>query len=164
MDSKTFIESAQEFARAKDIDRPQMIRILEETFRATIRRKFEHDDNFDVIINLDQGDLEIWRFREIVANDEEEFDDTTQVRLVEALKIEEDFEVGEELAEEVKLEFFGRRAVQTARQTFIQKVKDLEKDRLYDKYKDLVGEIINGEIYQILSREILMHDNEGNEL
>ena len=164
MDSKTFIDSAQEFARQKNIDRPQMIRILEDVFRATIRKKYIIDDNFDVIINLDQGDLEIWRFREIVADEEEEFEETRQVRLADAHKIEEDFEVGEELAEAVKLEDFGRRAVQTARQTFIQKVKDLEKDRLYDKYKDLVGEIINGEIYQVLSREILLHDNEGNEL
>ncbi|SDK62445.1 N utilization substance protein A [Catalinimonas alkaloidigena] len=164
MDSKVLIDSFSDFARQKNIDRPQMIRILEDVFRSMIRKKYITDENFDVIINVDKGDLEIWRFREIVADDEPELDPTRQVKISEARKIEEDFEIGEELAEEVKLPDFGRRMVMTARQTLIQKVKDLEKDRLYDKYKDLVGEIITGEVYQILSREILLHDQEGNEL
>ncbi len=164
MDSKTLIESFQEFAKFKNIDRPTMIRILEDVFRTLIKRKYEEDDNFDVIINTDKGDLEIWRNREIVPDDAEEFDPVTQIHLAEAQKIEEDFEVGEEVADEVSLESFGRRAVLTARQTLIQKIKDLEKDILYQKYKDLVGEIVTGEVYQILGKEVLLVDGEGNEL
>ncbi len=164
MDSRTLIESFQEFAKFKNIDRPTMIRILEDVFRTLIKRKYEFDDNFDVIINTDKGDLEIWRNREIVADDAEDIDPVTQITLSEAKKIEEDFEIGEEVADEVALESFGRRAVLTARQTLIQKVKDLEKDILYQKYKDLVGEIVNGEVYQILNKEVLLVDGEGNEL
>lgn len=169
MDSSTLIESFAEFARFKNIDRPTMMRILEDVFRTMIRKKYEEDDNFDVIINVDKGDLEIWRFREIVEDDadqdeENEFDMHRQIKLSDAQKIEADFEVGEEVAEEVKLEDFGRRQVMTARQTLIQKVKDLEKDILFQKYKELVGEIITGEVYQILSRETLLIDAEGNEL
>lgn len=164
MDSATLIESFAEFANFKKIDRPTMIRILEDVFRTMIRKKFVEDDNFDVIINVDKGDLEIWRFREIVADDAEEFDENKQIKLSDAKKIESDFEVGEEAAEEVTLESFGRRIVMTARQALIQKIKDLEKDILFQKYKELVGEIINAEIYQILSREVLLVDGEGNEL
>jgi N utilization substance protein A len=164
MDSKILIESFSDFAKLKNIDRPTMIRILEDVFRAIIRKKYITDENFDVIINVDKGDLEIWRFREIVADDEEEFDEIKQVRLNEARRVENDFEIGEELAEEVKLADFGRRVVMTARQTLIQKVKDLEKDILFQKYKDQVGEVVVGEVHQILNREILLNDPEGNEL
>lgn len=158
------IESFAEFAKFKNIDRPTMIHILEEVFRTMIRKKFGSDDNFDVIINVDKGDLEIWRYREIVADDAEDFDSILQIQLTDAKKIETDFEVGEEVAEEVKLEDFGRRTVLTARQTLIQKVKDLEKDIVFQKYKDLVGEIIVAEVYQVLGREILLVDGDGNEL
>jgi len=164
MDSSVLIESFSEFAKSKNVDRPTMIRILEDVFKTMIRRKFEYDDNFDIIINVDKGDLEIWRFREIVDDDSEDIWDHDKVSLSEARKIEPDFEIGEEVAEEVKLMDFGRRMVMTARQTLIQKVKDLEKDILFQKYKDLVGEIINGEVYQVLSREVLLIDGEGNEL
>ena len=164
MDTATLIESFAEFARGKNIDRPTMIRILEDVFRTMIRKKYDVDDNFDVIINADKGDLEIWRFREIVDNDSEDIWEPDKISLTEAQKIEPDFEIGEEVAEEIKLEDFGRRAVMTARQTLIQKVKDLEKDILFEKYKDLVGEIIAGEVYQTLSRETLLIDGEGNEL
>ncbi len=167
MDSKILIESFSDFAKLKNIDRPTMIRILEDVFRAIIRKKYITDENFDVIINVDKGDLEIWRFREIVADDadeEEEFDENKQVRLSEARKIESDFEIGEELAEEVKLADFGRRVVMTARQTLIQKIKDLEKDILFQKYKDQVGEVVVGEVHQVLGRELLLNDPEGNEL
>jgi len=175
MDSSTLIESFSEFAKFKNIDRPTMIRILEDVFRTMIRKKFETDENFDVIINVDNGDLEIWRYRQIVKdnadvwdpNDKEddfEFDENLHIKISDAKKIEEDFEVGEEVAESVKLPEFGRRMVTTARQTLIQKVKDLEKDILFQKYKDLVGEIISGEVYQTLSREILLTDDDGNEL
>ncbi len=164
MDTATLIESFAEFARGKNIDRPTMIRILEDVFRTMIRKKYDVDDNFDVIINADKGDLEIWRFREIVDDNSEDIWEPDKISLTEAQKIEPDFEIGEEVAEEIKLEDFGRRAVMTARQTLIQKVKDLEKDILFDKYKDLVGEIIAGEVYQTLSRETLLIDGEGNEI
>jgi len=164
MESAVLIESLADFARSKNVDRPTMIRILEDVFRTMIRRKFETDDNFDIIINADKGDLEIWRFREIVDDNSEDIWDHDKIALSEARKIEPDFEIGEEVAEEIKLLDFGRRMVMTARQTLIQKIKDLEKDILFQKYKDLVGEIITGEVYQILSREVLLTDAEGNEL
>ncbi len=164
MDSGVLIESFAEFAQNKNVDRPTMIRILEDVFRTMIRKKYETDDNFDIIINADKGDLEIWRFREIVDDNSEDIWDHDKISLTEARSIEPDFEIGEEVAEEVKLVDFGRRAVMTARQTLIQKIKDLEKDILFQKYKELVGEIIIGEVYQILSREVLLIDAEGNEL
>lgn len=164
MDNLNLIEVFADFTRNKNIDRPTMIRILEDVFRTMIRRRYETDDNFDIIINADKGDLEIWRFREIVDDNSEDIWDHDKISLTDARKIEPDFEIGEEVAEEVKLEDFGRRAVMTARQTLIQKVKDLEKDILFQKYKDLVGEIILGEVYQTLSREVLLIDAEGNEL
>ena len=164
MDTQELINSFAEFARSKNVDRPTMIRILEDVFRTIIKRKYKNDDNFDIIINADKGDLEIWRFREIVDDNSEDIWDHDKISLSEARKIESDFEIGEEVAEEIKLEDFGRRAVMMARQTLIQKIKDLEKDSLFLKYKDLVGEIITGEVYQILPREILLIDAEGNEL
>jgi len=164
MDSGNLIESFADFAQTKNIDRPTMIAILEEVFRTMIRRKYELDDNFDIIINADKGDLEIWRFREIVDDNSEDIWDHDKISLTDARKIEEDFEIGEEVAEEIKLIDFGRRAVMTARQTLIQKVKDLERDIIYEKYKDLIGEIISSEVYQVLSREVLMVDGEGNEI
>ncbi|UZR92816.1 transcription termination factor NusA [Chondrinema litorale] len=164
MDSSVLINTFADFAKLKNIDRPTMIRILEDVFRTMVRKKFNTDQNFDVIINVDKGDLEIWRYREIVEDDAEVEDENLTIRLSEAKKIEEDFEVGEEVAEEVKIIDFGRRLVQTARQTLIQKVKDLEKDILFQKYKDLVGDMITCEVYQTLSREIILIDNERQEL
>ena len=164
MDASVLIESFADFAKQKNIDRPTMIRILEDVFRTMIRRKYETDENFDIIINADKGDLEIWRFREIVDDNSEDIWDHDKISLTDAQKIEPDFEIGEEVAEEITFEDFGRRAVMTARQTLIQRVKDLEKDILFEKYKDLVGEIITGEVYQILSREVLLIDAEGNEI
>lgn len=164
MEASVLIDSFADFARGKNIDRPTMIRILEDVFRTMIRKKFETDDNFDIVINADNGDLEIWRFREIVDDNSEDIWDHDKISLTEARQIEPDFEIGEEVAEEIKLEDFGRRAVMTARQTLIQKIKDLEKDILFQKYKDLVGEIIQGEVYQVLGREVLLTDGEGNEL
>ncbi len=164
MDHSTLIESFAEFARQKNVDRPTMIRILEDVFRTMIRKKYKTDDNFDIIINADKGDLEIWRFREIVDDNSEDIWDHDKISLSEARKIEPDFEIGEEVAEEIKLEDFGRRAVTLARQTLIQKIKDLEKDNLFLKYKDLIGEIIVGEVYQALPKEVLLIDAEGDEL
>ncbi len=158
------IESFADFARSKSIDRPTMISVLEEVFRTMIRKKYGTDDNFDVIINPESGDLEMWRTREIVDDDSEDIWDHDKIPLSEARKIQADFEVGEEVAEEVKLVDFGRRLVQTARQTLIQKIKDLEKEMMYEKYKDQVGELITGEVYQTLRNEVIVMDAEGNEL
>ena len=141
-----------------------MISVLEEVFRTMIRKKYGTDDNFDVIINPESGDLEMWRTREIVDDNSEDIWDHDKIPLAEARKIQSDFEVGEEVAEEVKLIDFGRRLVQTARQTLIQKIKDLEKEMMYDKYKDQVGELITGEVYQTLRNEIIVMDADGNEL
>ncbi len=164
MEAGILIDSFADFARNKNIDRPTMIRILEDVFRTMIRKKYKDDDNFDIIINTDKGDLEIWRFREIVDDNSEDIWDHDKICFSDAIKIEPDFEIGEEVAEEIKLIDFGRRAVMTARQTLIQKIKDLEKDILFQKYKELVGEIITGEVYQTMSREVLLIDGEGNEL
>jgi len=164
MEASILVDSFADFARGKNIDRPTMIRILEDVFRTMIRKKYETDDNFDIIINADNGDLEIWRFREIVDDNSEDIWDHDKISLSDAREIEPDFEIGEEVAEEIKLLDFGRRAVMTARQTLIQKIKDLEKDILFQKYKDLVGEIIQGEVYQVLGREVLLIDGDGNEL
>ncbi|PZR41625.1 MAG: transcription termination/antitermination protein NusA [Azospira oryzae] len=164
MDITHLIESFADFAKQKNIDRPTMIRILEDVFRNMIRKKYGVDDNFDIIINADKGDLEIYRIREIVDDDSEDIWDHDKISLTEAKKIEPDFEVGEEVSEQVGIEDFGRRAVTTARQTLMQKVKDLEKDILFQKYKDIVGEIMAGEVYQTLSREVLLTDGEGNEV
>jgi transcription termination/antitermination protein NusA len=164
MDAHELIQSFAEFAKQKNIDRPTMIRILEDVFRNMIKKKFGSDEKFDIIVNSDKGDLEIYRFREIVDDDSEDIWDFDKISLSEAHKIEPDFEVGEEVSEQIFIDDFGRRAVTTARQTLIQKVKDLEKDILFQKYKDIVGEIIAGEVYQVLSREVLLTDAEGNEV
>lgn len=166
MDAGILIESFTEFAKQKNIDRPTMIRILEDVFRTMIKKKYISDDNFDVIINTDKGDLEILRHRLIVENDAEDVDINTQIRLKDAHKIDADFSVGEEVAENVSIDGdFGRRLVQTARQTLIQKIKDLEKELLFQKYKDRVGEVISGEVYQVLpNKEILLLDADKKEL
>ena len=164
MDTKILIQSFTEFAKQKNVDRPTMIRILQDVFRAMIKKKYENDENFDIVINADNGDLEIMRFREIVDDNSEDIWDFDKIAISDAKKIEEDFIVGDEVAEEIKIEDFGRRAVILAKQTLIQRVKDLEKEIIISKYDDLIGEIITGEIYQILSREVLLVDIEGNEI
>ena len=164
MTSGLLIESFADFARSKNIDRPTMIAILEEVFRTMIRKKYGTDENFDVIINAESGDLEMWRTREIVDDDSEDIWDYDKIPLAEARKIQDDFEVGEQVAEEVKLDDFGRRVVQTARQTLIQKIKDMEKELLYQKYKDQVGDLVTAEVYQLLKHEIILVDSENNEL
>jgi len=156
-------ESFTEFKEYKNINRPTMMKVLEDVFRTILRKRYGNDDNFDVIVNTDKGDLEIWRRREIVEDGAVE-DNLTQVNLAYAHKVEEDFEVGEELYEEIKIEDFGRRAVLAARQALVSKIMELEKDELYRKYRDKVGDIINGEVYQIWKREFLILDDEGNEL
>ena len=163
METLGLIESFQEFKEFKNIERETMMRVLEDVFRSMILKKYGSDENFDIIINIDKGDLEVWRNRIIVEDGEVE-DENKEVAYSEAIKIEPDFEVGEEVSEEVKLLDFGRRAVLSVRQNLISKVLDLEKDELYKKYKDKVSEIVSGEVYQIWKKEILILDDEENEL
>lgn len=161
--SLQLVESFSEFKEFKNIDRATMMRVLEDVFRTMIRRKYGSDDNFDVIVNTDNGDLEIYRNREIVDEDEVE-DPNKEITISEAKKLEEDYEIGEEAIEEVNMAEFGRRTILTARQTLLSKVLELEKDEFYKKYKDRVGEIVTGEVYQIWKNEIMVLDDEGNEL
>lgn len=163
MNSLELIDSFSEFKEFKNIDRPTMMKVLEDVFRTLLKKKYGSTDNFDIIVNTDKGDLEIWRRREIVEDGAIE-DELTQVGLTEALKTDADYSVGEELYEEIKLESFGRRSVLAARQTLASRVGELEKDEVYKKYKDRVGEIISGEVYQVWKKEILVLDDEGNEL
>ena len=161
--SLQLVESFSEFKEFKNIDRATMMRVLEDVFRTMIRRKYGSDDNFDVIVNTDNGDLEIYRNREIVDNGEVE-DDNQELSIDDARKLEEDYEIGEEAIEEIDMTSFGRRTILTARQTLLSKVMELEKDEFYKKYKDRVGEIVVGEVYQIWKNEIMILDDEGNEL
>jgi len=156
-------DSFSEFKEFKNIDRETMMRILEDVFRNMLIKKHGTDDNFDIIINPDEGDLEIWRNREIVPDGEVE-DENAQIALSQAIKIEPDFEIGEEATEEIKLDHFGRRSILSMRQNLVSKIIELEKDSLYNKYSSRVGEIIAGEVYQVWKREILLLDDEGNEL
>jgi transcription termination/antitermination protein NusA len=164
MDSKQLIQAFADFARSKNIDRPTVIRIFEDVFRTMIRKKFDTDDNFDIIVNLDEGDLQIWRSREIIDDDSEDIWDHDKISLSEARKLEKDFEIGEEAAEEIEFSGFGRRAIMAAKQALLQKIKDLEKDALYKKYAQLIGEMVNAEVYQLLHREVILLDDEGHEL
>lgn len=163
MNSLNLVESFAEFKEFKNINRPTMMRILEEVFRNTLSKKFETDENFDVIVNVDKGDLEIWHFREVVEDGEVE-DPNRQIAISEALKIEPDFEVGEEVSEEIKLSDFGRREVLTIRQNLAAKIQEYEKENEFKKYKDRIGEVVTGEVYQIWKKEILILDDEDIEL
>lgn len=155
------VETFSEFKSGKNIDRPTMVRVLEDVFRTLIKKKYGSDENFDVIVNTQKGDLELWRVREIVP-DGEVLDDRAQVSISEALSIDEDYEIGEECYEQLFLEDFGRRSIMAARQTLISRIMELEKDEIYKKYIERVGEIITGEVHQILKREILILDDATN--
>jgi len=163
MNTDELIESFQDFKDLKNIDRVTMMHILEDVIRGLIIKEYEDDSSFDIIINPDKGDLEIWRNRTIVADGAVE-DPLTEIEYSDAVKIEPDFEIGEEASEELKIENFGRRAILSMRQNLQAKIQELEKDTIYKKYKDRVGDIITGEVYQIWKREILVLDDEGNEL
>ena len=163
MTQLNLVDSFKEFKEFKNIDREVMMGILEDVFRAMILKKYGDDSNFDIIINPDKGDLEIWRKRVIVADGEVE-DENEEIALSESLKIEDDFEVGEEVSEEIKLESFGRRNVLSLRQNLAGRIMDLEKDAIYQLYKERVGEVISAEVYQIWKREILLVDDEDNEV
>lgn len=157
------IDTFSEFKELKNIDRMTMISVLEDSFRNVIAKLFGSNDNYDVIINPDKGDLEIWRNRTIVEDDELE-DENIQISLSEAKKIDEDFEVGEEVTDEVFFEDFGRRAILNLRQTLTSKILELQKEGLYSRYKEKIGEIVSGEVYQIWKKEILLLDDEKEEL
>ena len=157
------IETFKEFKDTKNIDRTTLVSVLEESFRNVIAKLFGSDANFDVIVNPDKGDFEIYRNR-VVVPDGEVADENKEIALSEAQKIESDYEVGEDVSERVNFAQFGRRAILNLRQTLSSKILELEHDTLYNKYKDRVGEIITGEVYQIWKREVLVIDDEGNEL
>jgi N utilization substance protein A len=162
-ETQSMIDTFKEFKETKNIDRTTLVSVLEESFRNVLAKIFGSDENFDVIVNPDKGDFEIYRNRTVVANGEIE-DENKQISLTEARKIEPDYEVGEDVSEKVDFSKFGRRAVLNLRQTLASKILELEHDSLYNKYKDKVGQIISGEVYQVWKREVLIVDDENNEL
>lgn len=163
METLNLIDSFSEFKEFKNIDRETLMRILEDVFRSALIKRYGTDENFDIIVNVDKGDLEIFRNREIVEDDKVE-DDKTQIAYSEAIKIEADFEVGEELSERISMKDFGRRDILAIRQNLVAKVQDYERTAIYQKYKEKVGQIIVGEVYQVWNREILVQDEEKIEL
>ena len=159
----SMIDTYREFKETKNIDRTTLVSVLEESFRNVLAKIFGSDENFDVIVNPDKGDFEIYRNRVVVADGEVE-DENKEITLTEARKIEPDYEVGEDVSEKVDFNKFGRRAILTLRQTLASKILELEHDSLFNKYKDRVGQIISGEVYQVWKREVLIVDDENNEL
>lgn len=157
------IDTFSEFKELKNIDRATMVRVLEDSFRSVLVKIFGSDKNFDVIVNVDKGDFEIWRNREVVPDGEVK-DPNTQIALSEARKFDPDYEVGEEVVDEVDFHIFGRRAILSLRQNLAGQILELEKDQLYQKYSERIGQIVTGEVYQIWKREMLILDDEGNEL
>ncbi len=164
MASINLIESFQEFKDAENIDRPTLMKVMEDVFKTLIRKKYGSDENFDVIVNDQKGDLEIFRRRTIV-DDDDLYNTLTEIEYKDAIKIEPDYQVGEELYEEVDIQKeFGRRAILAGKQTLASRINDLKKNILIKKYEDRIGEIINGEVYQVWKKEILLLDEEGNEM
>ena len=163
MDNLNLISTFAEFKELKNIDKSTMIGVLEDVFRHLLIKTYETDENFDVIINPEKGDLEIWRNRTIVEDGQVE-NPNQQIALTDARKIDPTYEVGEEVADEIKLSDFGRRSVLSLRQNLASRIMELEKANLYEKYKDKVGEIITGEVYQVWKKEVLILDDEDNEL
>lgn len=163
MEHINLVETFSEFKEFKNIDRETMMRIIEDVFKHMLVKKYGSDENFSVIVNIDKGDLEIWRNREIVEDGEVE-DENSQIAYSEAIKIEPDFEVGEEVSEEIKMKDFGRREILAIRQNLMSKIQEYEKDSIFKKYKEKIGEIITGEVYQVWKKEILVLDDEYIEL
>lgn len=159
----SMVDTFKEFKETKNIDRTTLMSVLEESFRNVIAKIFGSDENFDVIVNPDKGDFEIYRNRIVVADGEVK-DENKEIALTEAQKIEQDYEVGEEVSEQVNFAQFGRRAILNLRQTLASKILELEHDSLYNKYKDRVGQVVAGEVYQVWKREVLLVDDENNEL
>jgi N utilization substance protein A len=163
MENINLIDTFSEFKELKNIDRATMMSVLEDVFRNMLLKKYGTDKNFDIIINIDKGDFEIWRNREVVADDEIA-DPNLQITISDAKKIDGDYEVGEDVTDEVKLFDFGRRAILALRQNLSSRILELEKGNIFGKYKDRIGEVVTGEVYQIWKREILVLDDDGNEL
>lgn len=163
MENLNLIDTFSEFKELKNIDRATMMTVLEDVFRNLLLKRYGTDENFDVIINIDKGDFEIWRNREVVEDANFE-DENLQIPLSQAKKIDDDYEVGEEVTDEVKLKDFGRRAILALRQNLTNRILDLEKNNIYLKYKDRIGDIVTGEVYQVWKKEILVLDDENNEL
>lgn len=168
MEGANLIESFSEFKEIKNIDRATLMSIIEDVFRSMLIKRYGTDKNFDIIVNPDKGDIEIWKNRRIVddefAEDSFDYDENRHISLTEAKKIEPDFEIGEDVSEPVKLDDFGRRSVLAIRQNLVQKILELEKSEVYNKYKERVGEVITAEVYQVWKKEIMLIDDEGNEL
>ncbi len=163
MENINLIDTFSEFKELKNIDRVTMMSVLEDVFRSMLLKQYGSEDAFDVIINIDKGDFEIWHNRVIVEDGEVE-DENLQISLTKAKEIDSDYEVGEEVTDEVKLLDFGRRSILALRQNLTSRILELEKNNIFDKYKDRIGEIVTGEVYQVWKREILVLDDEGNEL
>lgn len=163
MASINLIEAFQEFKDAENIDRPTLMKVVEDVFKTLLRKKFGDDSNFDVIVNAEKGDLEIIR-RRMIVEDGEVIDPLSEIAYSEAVKIEPDFEVGEELYQEMNIYDFGRRAILAAKQTLASRISDLKKNVLLKKYQDRIGEILSAEVYQVWKKEVLLLDEEGNEL
>lgn len=163
MENLNLFDTFSEFKELKNIDRVTMMSVLEDVFRSLLQKNYGSDENFDIIINIDKGDFEIWRNREVVEDDDLE-DPNLQISLSQAKLIDEDYEVGEEVSDEVKMKDFGRRSILSLRQNLSSRILELEKNSVYLKYKDRTGDIVTGEVYQIWKREILVLDDEGNEL
>ncbi len=168
METSNLIESFSEFKDIKNIDRATLMSIIEDVFRNMLIKKYASDKNFDIIVNPDKGDVEIYKNRQIVddefAEDSFDYDENKHISLTEAKKIEPDFEIGEDVSEKVDLEYFGRRAVLAVRQNLVQKILELEKSEIFNKYKEKVGDVITAEVYQVWKKEIMLVDDEGNEL
>jgi len=163
MNSLELVDSFSEFKELKSIDKQTMQHVLEDVFRAMLKKKFNTDEHIDVIVNIDKGDVQIFVNKEIVADGEVE-DSNTEIAYSDAIKIEPDFEIGEEVSEEFRFNDFGRRNILSLRQNLISRILELEKDHLYKKYKERIGEIITGEVYQVWKKEIMVLDDENNEL
>ena len=163
MEINNLIETFAEFKEQKSIDRATMMRVIEEVFRNILAKMYGTDENFDIIINIDKGDLEIWRNR-VVVEDSDLQDPNLEISLSEAKQIDSDYEIDEEVTDEVPFRDFGRRNILTLRQNLTSKILELEKEKLYEKYKNRIGEIVAGEVYQVWKKEILILDDEGNEL
>ena len=163
MENFNLIESFSDFKDLKNIDRATMMSVLEDVFRNMLIKQYGSDENFDIIINIDKGDLEIWRNR-VIVKDEDFENDATEIKLSVAKKMDADYEVGEDITDEVKFLDFGRRQILALRQNLSSRILELEKDSIYNKYKDVIGQVVSGEVYQVWKKEILVIDDEGNEL
>lgn len=163
MNSLELIDSFSEFKEQKNIDKVKMMRLLEDTFKTSLKKKYGNTDNFDVVVNTDKGQIEIYQIRTILADDEV-VDKVKEIGITDAKKIDESFEIGEDTYEQIEIQQFSRRSIMAAKQTLNSRVTELEKDEVYKKYKEMVGEIVHGEVYQVWKNELLIIDDEGNEL